>query len=217
MRGNGLSAQSYTDVCDVDPDLAGDALLALRDAGIAAYVVLPDDGDKAQVFADRRAVAQARDVLRVLAPETIDATDDVWAEIVAGYDQEATEPLNPWALPPPDDPPDPDPAPPRAAPQMRIARDPVDPLNSPAQWDDEGHFVPPDLPPMPRGDLVSRLAWTGLFGGPLLMLLATVLSWALPRAILFGCAAAFVGGLVTLVLRMRDDRDGSGGDDGAVV
>ncbi len=49
-----------------------------------------------------------------------------------------------------------------------------------ASWHDEGHFVPPEPPPMPRATPARRLAWLGLFGSPLLMLLAVVLGWSYP-------------------------------------
>lgn len=213
MRGNGLTAASYTAVSEVDRGHAGDALLVLREVGVAAYVVLDDDG-RAQVFADRDAVPQARQALRDLATEPTDVhedADEAWAQIVAGYDESAPEPPQAWTLPPriqvePEPKP---PPPPRARPV------PADDPNSQASWDDEGHFVPPEPPPvLPPRDLVSRLAWSGLVGGPLLMLVAVVFGLGLPTEIMMVCALGFVGGLVTLVVRLRDRGDGT---DGAVL
>jgi hypothetical protein len=81
--------------------------------------------------------------------------------------------------------------------------------------DDEGHFIPPPPPPLPSADPTTKAAWIALFGGPLYLLTAAVLSWEVPGWVAFLAVAAFVGGFVTLVLRMGDDpRDG---DDGAVV
>jgi hypothetical protein len=68
---------------------------------------------------------------------------------------------------------------------------------------------------VPRGDLVSRLAWGGLIGGPAVLLLSALLTLGLPTEILAVCVGAFVGGLVTLIVRMKDR--GSGPDDGAVI
>lgn len=80
---------------------------------------------------------------------------------------------------------------------------------------DEGHFVPPPPPPLPSADPATKAAWLALFGGPLYLLIAAVLSWQVPGWVAFLAVAAFVGGFVTLVLRMGDDpRDP---DDGAVV
>ena len=50
--------------------------------------------------------------------------------------------------------------------------------------------------------------------GPLL-LLSALLTLGLPTEILAVCVGAFVGGLVTLIVRMKDR--GSGPDDGAVI
>ncbi len=91
-----------------------------------------------------------------------------------------------------------------------------DPLNSPAAWDDEGHFVPPEPPPvhLPEGPRLA--AWAGLLGAPVLFLVLFVLGiragW-----IVFLLFAAFVGGLGYLVATMRRDNDTWPGDDGAVL
>ena len=94
----------------------------------------------------------------------------------------------------------------------------TDPLNTAASWSDEGHFVPPDPPPVPRPEPRRRLAWIGLFGAPLLMLLAVVLGLSLPDWVSLVLVGGFVGGFVYLVATMqrRGPWDGSG-DDGAVV
>ncbi len=81
--------------------------------------------------------------------------------------------------------------------------------------DDEG-YVPPEPPPLPRGDLVSRLAWAGVLGGPLFLLLAAIVWRELPKALLLAALAAFVGGFVTLVARMPGATPDEP-DDGAVV
>lgn len=79
--------------------------------------------------------------------------------------------------------------------------------------DDEG-FTPPPPPPMPRPrDRFDALAWIGLIGGPLAIILAFVLGtggWLAAAGF-----AAFTAGFVTLVARSSDRRDD--GDNGAVV
>ena len=88
------------------------------------------------------------------------------------------------------------------------AREDVDP-------DDEG-YVPPEPPPLPRGDTISRLAWAGVLGAPIFFLL-TMLFWrSVPTVLVVLAVAAFIAGFVTLVVRMPD-RDDDGWDDGAVV
>ena len=83
--------------------------------------------------------------------------------------------------------------------------------------DDEERFVPPEPPPITSTDLASRLAWLGVLGGPLVLLLAA-LTWShLPTLVVLAALAAFVGGFITLVARLPRDRDDNGPDDGAVV
>jgi hypothetical protein len=87
-----------------------------------------------------------------------------------------------------------------------------------AAWHDEGHFVPPEPPPVPSTTPARRLAWIGLFGAPLLLLVAVVFPITYPMWVSMGLVAAFVGGFVFLVATMdRHEDDGFGGDDGAVV
>ncbi|MFE7469509.1 hypothetical protein ACFU6R_36175, partial [Streptomyces sp. NPDC057499] len=83
---------------------------------------------------------------------------------------------------------------------------------------DEGHFVPPEPPPLPEADATAKFAWLGVVGGPVLMLLAVVLGWEMTWWFTTVCIGGFLGGFVTLVARMNDD--GEDDDDpgrGAVV
>jgi hypothetical protein len=82
--------------------------------------------------------------------------------------------------------------------------------------DPEEHFVPPEPPPVPRGTPARRLAWTGLFAPPLVMILAVVFRWVFPTVLTMALVSAFVGGFVFLVCTMPRDR-GDGDGDGAVV
>ncbi|MFN8078805.1 MAG: hypothetical protein U0Q19_04495 [Kineosporiaceae bacterium] len=84
----------------------------------------------------------------------------------------------------------------------------------PAELDE--HFEPPEPPPLPRGDLYSRLAWSGVIGGPTVLLIAAFVGGDLPSYAIVLALAAFVGGFVTLVARMPGDRPDDS-DDGAVV
>ncbi|GAA3396531.1 hypothetical protein [Streptomyces roseoviridis] len=86
---------------------------------------------------------------------------------------------------------------------------------------DEGHFVPPEPPPLPEADTTTKFAWLGVVGGPVLMLLAVLLRWDMTWWLTTLCVGGFLGGFVTLVARMKhDDEDDDGFDDpgrGAVV
>lgn len=91
-------------------------------------------------------------------------------------------------------------------------------LNGPATWEDEGHFVPPPPPPLPVVEPRRRLAWAGLFGAPLLMLIGIVVGYEYPTWLSGLLVVGFVGGFVYLVATMsRKRRDDWSGDDGAVV
>lgn len=84
-----------------------------------------------------------------------------------------------------------------------------------AEAADEERFVPPEPPPLPRGDAFTMLAWAGVLLGPVFLLVCVVWKEA-PQTYILAAVVAFVGGFATLVMRMpkhRDDDD----DDGAVV
>ncbi|MBC9728614.1 hypothetical protein [Streptomyces sp. TRM68367] len=84
--------------------------------------------------------------------------------------------------------------------------------------DDEGHFVPPEPPPLPEADVTAKFAWLGVLGGPVLLLLAVLLGWEMTWWLATLGIGGFVGGFVTLVMRMRtDDEDDDDPGRGAVV
>ncbi|MDJ0383335.1 hypothetical protein [Streptomyces sp. G-G2] len=84
---------------------------------------------------------------------------------------------------------------------------------------DEGHFVPPEPPPLPSGDTTSRFAWLAVVGGPVLLLLAVLFQWEMTWWLTALGVGGFLGGFGTLVARMTrgdDDEDDHPGR-GAVV
>jgi hypothetical protein len=84
--------------------------------------------------------------------------------------------------------------------------------------DDEGHFVPPEPPPLPAADTTAKFAWLGVIGGPVLLLLAVLLGWEMTWWLTTVCVGGFLGGFATLVMRMRtDDEDEGDPGRGAVV
>lgn len=85
--------------------------------------------------------------------------------------------------------------------------------------DDEGHFVPPEPPPLPEADVTARFAWLAVVGGPVLMLVAVLLQWDMTWWLTTLCVGGFLGGFVTLVARMTqgDDEDDDDPGRGAVV
>ncbi|AXK32610.1 hypothetical protein DVA86_08090 [Streptomyces armeniacus] len=96
----------------------------------------------------------------------------------------------------------------------------------PRDWDaaeedeDEGHFVPPEPPPLPETDPTTRFAWFAVLGGPLLLLAAVLFRLDMTWWIITLGVGGFLGGFGTLVARMRDDSDDDDFEDpgrGAVV
>lgn len=84
--------------------------------------------------------------------------------------------------------------------------------------DDEGHFVPPEPPPLPAADTTAKFAWLGVIGGPVLLLLAVLLGWDMTWWLATLGIGGFLGGFATLVMRMRtDDEDEGDPGRGAVV
>lgn len=81
---------------------------------------------------------------------------------------------------------------------------------------DGGHFVPPDPAPLPRPDAITLLAWVAVIGGPLVLVLGTIVG-GMPTWLAGGVVAAVVVGFVLLVSRLPRRQDVDPGDDGAVV
>lgn len=72
---------------------------------------------------------------------------------------------------------------------------------------DEGHFVPPEPPPLPASDTTARFAWLAVLGGPVLLLLAVLLAWDMTWWLTTLSIGGFLGGFATLVMRMKGDED----------
>ncbi len=98
-------------------------------------------------------------------------------------------------------------------------RDPADPASSDPQAaagetvDDE-HFVPPPPPPLPRLSAPRMVAWAGVVGVPLSMLLLGMLGITLVSGTGSLLAVWFLGGFAYLVGTMPRT-DEQGWDDGA--
>jgi hypothetical protein len=276
-RGNGLDAESYKPLTDLEPDLADTMLDALRAEGVAAYVTpLEQEPDLLRLWVDAAATSRARALLRRRREEaeaaddgeTVDdaaaeadaqatreaATpaggktaapsagaaaapdeDELWAQIVAGFDTEVADPVPRWPVAE-----DVDSGSDGAAGRrgnvtragdgsFRVGLTP-----GPRDWspederpedgppeeldeDPDDHFVPPPPPPLPKTDLATKMAWIALLGGPLFLLGAVMLGRPIGEWTTFLAVAACGGGFVALVSRLRRDHDEDDPDDGAVV
>lgn len=102
----------------------------------------------------------------------------------------------------------------------RASELPPDPVPAPGPpapaADPEDTFVPPEPAPLPKMDLISRLAWIGTLGGPILLFAGVLAPGVIgPTAVTAGIAA-FIAGFLTLVLRSPNEPE-DGWDDGSVV
>ncbi|MCX5382926.1 hypothetical protein [Streptomyces sp. NBC_00083] len=105
------------------------------------------------------------------------------------------------------------------APGVRGPRDhrPAEPLDHDEDGSDEGHFVPPEPPPLPEADVTAKFAWLGVVGGPLLLILAAVFGWDMTWWLTTLGVGGFLGGIATLFARMQPDEDDDDPGRGAVV
>jgi hypothetical protein len=236
-KDNGLHATSYSRLVDVESHLVDGLLERLREEEVAAYVapaggrrgpygdtVLPGTPSDS-VYVDSAHRDHAQTVVDRYLAEIADEL--AWAGIVAGFDTPSGDAVPRW--PTSEDVDEPEPGS-RAGRVLRPAetigfeelRDAVESAAKEQQGehadDPEDHFQPPAPPPVPVPDTVGRFAWAAVLGGPLFLLLGTIFHWDISGWPGFLGLAAFVGGFVTLVARMKDrPPTDSGYDDGAVV
>jgi hypothetical protein len=88
----------------------------------------------------------------------------------------------------------------------------------PEDEDEDERYVPPPLPPPGKLDSVSKGAWLAVVGGPAYLVIAGLfLHWSISATAAFIAIAAFVGGFVTLVVKLGDHPRRDDDDDGAVL
>ena len=131
--------------------------------------------------------------------------DDAWRAIVENFGERAElddDPAVPPAVPPT--------APPAAArrddPAAWVEDEPDEP--TPAYAEDADSYVPPPPPPLPIPEPDRGIAWMGVIGSPILLLVSLVLGLDLPDWVGYLMIAWFVGGFCYLVARMpKEPRD----------
>lgn len=222
-RDNGLSAEHYVVLADLDPRVADALLSDLAEAGIAAYVV-PTPGKRGgylethlptrhtdRVFVDARAERGAHTLLDSATATTDLDEDAAWREIVESFAAPSAEPVPPWPVSEDLD------GPPLAPPRV-VHRVATDFVAAPINLDEEEHFVPPAPPPVPRLRSVTVLALLAIAGGVALLALPSVLDYAADTAVQVLAVCLMLGGFGSLVYRMQDGSDDEDDpDDGAVV
>jgi hypothetical protein len=79
------------------------------------------------------------------------------------------------------------------------------------------HYEQPD-PPLPQVAAATLASWTMLLGGVCFLVLHTLLKWQTPEYLGWLAVIGVFGGIITLVMRMKPDRDEyDDPDNGAVV
>ena len=211
-RSNAVPAPAaWTELVEVDPRVSAALLESLEDAGVAAYASASPGGDRISVDATRRELAQAvveaelPGMLAELGPEP---DVDPFDAIVAAWDSVPDEPS--W--PAEED---------VVRPAAKRAEDDETwrprPTPRPVRPEDE-HYVPPAAPIPPAPQTVTRFAIAAIAGGLFVILILPMLGTTPSQAALVLATGAIVGGVGTLVWRMRDAPSvDDGPDDGAVV
>jgi hypothetical protein len=102
--------------------------------------------------------------------------------------------------------------------RMRLIRPAGDPRSYTPPEESDEPFVPVPLPPPAKLDTASKAALAGIIGGPGYLLIASVfLHWTISAEAALIAVAAFVGGFVTLVMKLGDHSGRDDDDDGAVL
>lgn len=83
--------------------------------------------------------------------------------------------------------------------------------------DEAGHYVKPPPPPLPKGDIWTKGAWVVMLAALAYPITGLILDWEMPGWTIALAVVAFIAGIVTHVMRLRDPRADSDSDDGAVV
>jgi hypothetical protein len=100
----------------------------------------------------------------------------------------------------------------------RVIRPAGDPRSYTPPEETDEPFVPVPLPPPAKLDSASKAALVGVIGGPGYLLIASIfLHWTISAEAALIAVAAFVGGFVTLVIKLGDRQGRDDDDDGAVL
>lgn len=226
-RANALDAGAFVPLLAIDPRVADALLESLEDAGIGAWSQ-PVEGERSgyldvrpprdlqeQLYVDasRRDLAAqvvAAELPGLLAELVEPDPDAAFRAIVAGWDAgDHDGPVAPW------------PVQEDAGPDVPDAADDdaeVVPISVARRDDDEGHYIPPPPPPAPIPEGPARWAWAAMVGGLLALVGLPLIGVGTSGRTQTLAVLAIVGGIGTLVWRMRDAPSvDDGPDDGAVV
>lgn len=233
VRRNALQAAAWAKLTDVDPRVADALLESLEEAGIAAYAepLAGESGISREVripatptdrlYVDTARFEMAEAIVAAELPGLLEELrpldeDAAFAAIVAAWNTEAASPVPPWPVEEDVEGSRTRPAEeerPRLRPNMEVDEEDAAPV-----YEDEGHFVPPPPPPLPRAHPITVWGAFAVVAGVFLIIFLPILGTQPSPAVQVLGVLAIVGGIATLVWRMRDAPPvDDGPDDGAVV
>lgn len=196
-------------------------------------------GAQDRLYVDAAESERVKALISTDNPDAVVNSEDLtWAQIVAGFDQPLRGDVHPWPVTEDLDGPsdanddsdvllDESDTQPAEDPRSELRQwlshrdatagdDEHDRTTSDDTDDPEDQFVPEPPPPLPVLEPWQQLAWLGVVGGPLLLLVAVLFSISLPTWVSLLAVSGFIGGFVTLVARMDGGSDDEPGN-GAVV
>ena len=211
-RDNGLSAESFVPVADVESELTPLLLTALARARIAAYVE-PAAGSHERVFVAAEERADARTIIAAASraagsvapipvPETLDGrdTDAEFEALISGWHVDTVAAI-------------------RSA-EKDLSREDSDWRAridaQPAEEDEEEHYVPPPPPPLPRLSGLTVWAIVVMLLSLFVLSFGGRLGFDGDLTILLGIGGLLVGAGM-LVMRLRDQPGDEDDDDGAIL
>lgn len=240
MRSNGLPAARFDVLRDVDQLISPRLLQLLAEAGIAAYArqranaVDPtrmDIVDRLWVDATRRdeAARLVEEHLPAISALLERDDDALFAEIVAGWDDDGGSPVGAWPVQEDVDADDAestarelaDPAPDvPSATRRRLIRPAAGPAAAAEpEYDPDEHFIPPPPPPLPKLDKATAVGLGGLLLGVVFLLGVWIAHVQVDPPVLWLALLCALAGATSLLFHMHDKLppEEAGPDDGAVL
>lgn len=205
---------AWTALVEVDHRVSQPLLDSLEDAGVAAYAeprAQATPVDRIHVDATRRDLAEGvvaaelPGLLAELSPGGVLDEVDPFDAIVAAWD--AVPEAATW--------PDAE----NVAPARRVEPPPAEERPAPRRRPEDDHFVPPPAPPVPLPkNPVTRYAVAALVLGIVVLVVLPLVGQPQSQGVQILGVLSVLGGLGTLIYRMRDAPSvDDGPDDGAVV
>lgn len=212
-HGNGLDADTWVPLVDLDPEVGEQLLIALKRARIPAYVEPAGEPHRRRLFV---ASADRSDAQIIVEAVTRGGDEPVPLDVLDGVDTDAEFDalVGEWDV---------DTISAVRAAERDLTREDADwrarlepGFPNESAEDDEEHYVPPPPPPLPRLSGATIFALVVLAASIAVLVLGDRLGLDGDFAFLLGVAGVLVGaGLLIMRLRARPPEDED--DDGAIV